>query len=42
MESGEAQDKSAEAKLTEADQYQDKTEAAYKVHATCMPNDCYV
>ncbi|CAB1117225.1 unnamed protein product [Ectocarpus sp. CCAP 1310/34] len=30
VESGEAQGKSAEAKLTEADQYQDKTEAAYK------------
>lgn len=31
VESGEATERSAEAKLDEADQYQDKTEDAYKV-----------
>lgn len=31
MESGRATERSAEAKLDEADQYQDKTEEAYKV-----------
>lgn len=31
VESGEVTERSAEAKLDEADQYQDKTEAAYKV-----------
>lgn len=31
VESGEATERSAEAKLDEADQYQDKTEEAYKV-----------
>lgn len=33
MESGGATERSAEAKLDEADQYQDKTEEAYKVVA---------
>lgn len=31
VESGEATERSAEAKLDEADHYQDKTEDAYKV-----------
>lgn len=31
VESGQATERSAEAKLDEADQYQDKTEEAYKV-----------